>query len=81
MSVQDIPSVDVFASCGQTIVIIHGGLLWQDCGLEAGHAGPCMPKGHCIRHGDFYGPSCPHWPTCFGPSEVQRRKLLGEVSA
>ena len=81
MRVEDVPPVESYERCGKVAVTVHAGFLWQDCGLEAGHDPPCLPKNHCLRHGYYFGLNCPHWPTCAGADELNRRKLLGVNNA
>lgn len=73
----DVPPAESWEICGKTATVLHARLGWSlPCGLERGHEGACQPKGHCIRHGDYYGIACPHWPTCAGAEEMKRRHLL-----
>ena len=79
-----IPKVEKFEECGEVAQVIHARLgMWQKCVLEKGHAGDHLPKGECIRHGEYIGFQCPHWPTCISAAEHTRRltmKLPGKYN-
>jgi hypothetical protein len=73
----DFPPARSYPVCAQTAQILHARLGWTlACGLEKGHEGEHLPRSYCIRHGDYYGPQCPHWPMCMSGAEIRRRESL-----
>jgi hypothetical protein len=76
----DLPPVVSYEPCREVCGMRFSIWAWQECALEKGHEGDHLPKGHCIRHGDYFGVQCPHWPTCAGVAEHTRRLSIQQAS-